>query len=306
VKHLHPLRGFLTVGWLVLVALAGIASAKDWPEGYVVYENTQSPDAHYGILVPTPAAWENDGSLAEKNYFADLKAHRLLGRISGADYFANQNHRGLKAVWPKDSSWCVVQYDDRFGFATIAIFEPKGSKFVQTDIGQRIQTALANALKSKGDRDAESGGDALPYYRFDGGKVLVRAASTTDPKEMDPKQARYGFFRGTYDVPAKKWLSSEGRRLTFEDYQRTDTALGDFDEDLAHTEYPSAESKLQSFDDKMNDVYGFLRTVLPPARFATVKKEQIEWLQKRDAAPAIEDKCKLLQARIKALQDLLW
>jgi uncharacterized protein YecT (DUF1311 family) len=55
----------------------------------------------------------------------------------------------------------------------------------------------------------------------------------------------------------------------------------------------------------MNQVYGFVRTILPPARFATVKKEQIEWLKKRDAA-SLEEKSKLTQERVKTLQELLW
>jgi len=49
-----------------------------------------------------------------------------------------------------------------------------------------------------------------------------------------------------------------------------------------------------------------VRLVLPPARFAAIKKEQIEWLKKREANTSIEEKCKLMEARIKALQELLW
>ena len=56
----------------------------------------------------------------------------------------------------------------------------------------------------------------------------------------------------------------------------------------------------------MNGVYGFVRAILPPARFATVKKEQIEWLKKRDAAVSLAEKSKLIQERIKTLQELLW
>jgi len=66
--------------------------AEDWPEGYEVYDNTQSADERYGILVPTVDKAEADDSASQKNYFADLKNHRLLGKIAGADYFAGQNH----------------------------------------------------------------------------------------------------------------------------------------------------------------------------------------------------------------------
>lgn len=40
----------------------------------------------------------------------------------------------------------------------------------------------------------------------------------------------------------------------------------------------------------MNDVYQAMRAVLPPDRFAKVKREQIVWLKSRDAANSIEEK----------------
>ena len=227
---------------------------------------------------------------------------RLLGKIGGADYFEHQNHRGLKTVWADDSSWCVVQYDERFGFDSIAILEPKDTSFVQVDLTKRIKKALASAIQLTGDE----WGDAMPYYRIDAGKLLVRVTSTTDPKEMDIQHARYAFFRGTFDVHSKKWLSAGARRLNYEAYANSYTALGDIDEEMAHTTFDKDEDKLQSLDEKMNGVYGFVRTVLPPARFAAIKKEQIEWLKKRDAVSSVGEKSKLVQARIKALQDQLW
>src|SRR5437016_5305428 len=137
----------LSFAFLILALVR--APAIDWPEGYVVYENTQSPDERYGILVPTYEASETEGFLTEKNYLADLKNHRLLGKIAGADYFEHQNHRGLKTIWAEDSSWCIVQYDDRFGFDKISIIEPKGSSFIQTDIGKKIDNALGAAISVK-------------------------------------------------------------------------------------------------------------------------------------------------------------
>ena len=59
-------------------------------------------------------------------------------------------------------------------------------------------------------------------------------------------------------------------------------------------------------------VFLFLRWMLGKrtspllARFAVVKREQIEWLKKRDDATSIEEKCKMMEARIKVLQELLW
>jgi hypothetical protein len=299
-KSLHSFTASLVAGWFVLVALAGFAGAQDWPDGYVVSEDTESPDHHYGILVPTMAAWEKDETLEEVNYLADLKGHRLLGKISGADYFAHQNHRSLRASWAEDSRWCLVQYDQRFGFELIAILEPKDGKFVQTDLGKRIQKALAGAIHDV------SGGDAVTYYRFDHGKVLIRVSSTTDPKQLDVKHGRYAFFRGTYDVPSKKWFNVDARRVSFEDSEKADALFGDIDQSFVGVSFPDEKDKLESLDGSMNAIYGFLRVNLSPARFVVLKKEQIEWLKKRDAAPSTEEKCKLVQSRTKALQNLIW
>jgi len=43
----------------------------------------------------------------------------------------------------------------------------------------------------------------------------------------------------------------------------------------------------------MNNVYKAAQFILPRAGLATVKKEQTEWLRKRDAASSLEEKCKL-------------
>jgi len=46
-----------------------------------VRENSESPDGQYGILVASMDAWEKDETLEETNYLANLKNHRLMGKI---------------------------------------------------------------------------------------------------------------------------------------------------------------------------------------------------------------------------------
>jgi len=43
-----------------------------------------------------------------------------------------------------------------------------------------------------------------------------------------------------------------------------------------------------------------------PRALCRVKGEQIEWLKKRNAAPSTDKKCKLREAGIKALPELIW
>jgi len=295
---------WLSVGLILPVAKA---IAPGWPDGYVVYERTESHDGRYSILVPSMEAWEKNEALEETNYFADLKEHRLMGKVRGADYFEHQNHRALKVVWASDSTWCVVEYDDRFGFGSISIVEPKGSTFVQTDIGKRIEKVLRTAIKERS-RDSEGGGDdAVPYFRIGTDhKLQVRALLTTDPKQLDLKNCQNALFYGTFDVNSKKWLSAEARALKQEEYDGADSAFADINSQFGPTTFAKEEDRLRALDESMNGVYGVVRAILPAARFAAVKKEQIEWLKKRDVAGSTEEKCKLVQARIKELQQFVW
>jgi uncharacterized protein YecT (DUF1311 family) len=98
----------------------------------------------------------------------------------------------------------------------------------------------------------------------------------------------------------------DARSISAEQHDALETAYSDLEQDLEHTTFQNEEDKAESLDRKMNKVYGSAQFILPAARFAAVKREQIEWLKKRDAAPSTDEKCKLMEARIKALQELVW
>ena len=282
------------------------AAALDWPDGYVVYENTASPDGLYGVLVPTMEAWEQDESLSQANYLADLKIHRVLGKLDSVDYFEHQNHRSLAAYWAPDSSICVIENDARYGAESISVLQIKDSSFSQTEIGDRIQKSLDNAMKKQA-HDAEMSGDVSPYFRFGTDrKVRVRALSQNNPKQFEDVKTYYALFQGTFDVAAKKWTVTDARSISAEQDDALETAYDDLEQYLEHTTFENEESKAESLDQTLNKVYRAAQFILPLARFAAVKKEQIEWLKKRDAAPSIGEKCKLIEARIKALHELLW
>ena len=296
----------LFFGLSLNVALSETAAAVNWPDGYVVYENTASPDGRYGVLVPTMEAWEQDESLSEANYLADIKNHRVLGKIDKVDYFEHQNHRGLEVFWAPHSSVCVVENDGRYGADSISVLEINDSSFTQTEIGERIQKSLDGAMKKQA-HAPEMAGDVSPYFRFGTDrKVRVRALSQNNPKQFEDIKTYYALFQGTFDVAAKKWTVTDARSISAEQDDALETAYSDLEQDLEHTTFQNEEDKAESLDKKMNKVYSAAQFILPPARFSAVKREQIEWLKKRNAAPSTEEKCKLMEARIKALQELVW
>ena len=292
-------------GLCLNVALSETAAAVNWPDGYVVYENTASPDGHYGVLVPTMEAWEKDESLSEADYLADIKNHRVLGKIDKVEYFEHQNHRGLAVFWAPQSSICVVENDGRYGADSISVLQINDSSFAQTEIGDRIQKSLDGAMKKQA--HTEMGGYVSPYFRFGTDReVRVRALSQNNPKQFDDVKTYYALFQGTFDVGAKKWSVMDSRSISGEQEDALATAYSDLEQDLEHRTFQNEEDKAESLDQAMNKVYRAAQFILPPARFGAVKREQIEWLKKRNAAPSTEEKCKLMEARIKALQEFVW
>jgi uncharacterized protein YecT (DUF1311 family) len=250
-------------------------------------------------------AWENDESLGESNYLADLQNHRVLGKIDKVDYVEHQNHRGLAVFWAPQSSVCVIENDGRYGADSISVLEINDSSFAQTEIGDRIQKALDGVMKKQAHE--QMSGYVSPHFRFGTDrKVRVRALSGNNPKQFDEVKTYYALFQGTFDLAAKKWTVTDARSINADQDDDLQTAYGDLEEDLEHTTFENEESKAESLDQTMNNVYRAAQFILPPARFAAVKKEQIEWLKKRDAAPSVDEKCKLMEARIKALQELVW
>jgi uncharacterized protein YecT (DUF1311 family) len=304
VRYTARILAFL-FGLSLNVALSETATALDWPDGYVAYENTASPDGRYGVIVPTMEVWEKDESLSEANYLADLKNHRVLGKIAKVDYFEHQNHRGLKVFWAPQSGICVVENDGRYGADSISVLEINASSFAQTEIGDRIQKSLDGAMKKQA--HTEMGGYVSPYFRFGTDrKIRVRVLSQNNPKQFDDVKTYYALFQGTFDVGAKKFTVTDARSISAEQDDALETAYSDLEQDLEHTTFQNEEDKAESLDQTMNKVYHAAQFILPPARFAAVKIEQIEWLKKRNAAPSTDEKCKLVQARIKALQELVW
>ena len=310
----------LFFGLSLNVVLSETAAAVNWPDGYVVYENTASPDGRYGVLVPTMEAWEQDESLSEANYLADIKNHRVLGKIDKVDYFEHQNHRGLEVFWAPHSSVCIVENDGRYGADSISVLEINDSSFTQTEVGERIQKSLDGAMKRQV-HDSEMSGYVSPFFRLGTDRKLrVRALSENNPKQFDNVKTYYALFQGTYDLAAKKWTVIDARSIDAEQSDALQSAYQDnfakhmivaadpaqAPENFTGSVFSSEEEKADALDKTMNDVYQAVRYVLSANRFAKVKQEQIEWLKTRDAAHSVEEKSKLTETRIKTLQDLLW
>lgn len=276
------------------------AAESSWPEGYVIAENSQSPNERYGVLIP---GRETGADLDEEkivNKLVDLKTHQRLCVIRWARYFEGQNHHGLRVKWAPDSSWCVVTYEDRYGFGSITLVEIAGSKCIQSDLGGEIQKSM-DAVISRESHKVQTGGYGDAFFRPGPGRtVLVRGTAYTNPKGFAEEPTNHARFEGTFDLATHKWTHSSAAGL--DDWDSLTDALVDQDEPTEGTD----EEKLKWFDDRLNEVYKAVRTVLPAKRFAAIKNEQREWVKQLEAQKSAAEKIKLIRPRIAQLRDLLW
>lgn len=277
------------LGLVLLLAAASLCRADGWRKGHVVVEGTESPDGRYAILVPT----YDESSLDETvDYLVDLKSHKELGVLKGVHYWEHANHYSLSADWSEDSTWCVIDYDWRFGFSTLSVVEIDHGRLTQTDLSKKVSSGTPN-------------GECISVYlrTSEDRKVRVRAVSTTDPKSMNEKSARFGLFQGTFDVRAKRWMVEDGRPLKSAEYEALSTAYGESADSAPAAADNDTEEQL---DGRLNNAYNGLRVILPAARFAKIKAEQLAWLKTRDATKDEKERRKLVAQRLEALQDLLW
>jgi uncharacterized protein YecT (DUF1311 family) len=305
----RPTHGTLLV-LLALILTSRTVAGGDWPENYIVYKHSESPDGHYGVLVLSRhAAIEQDQTEGNTTYLANLQTRKTLGEIRGTDYFESQNHRDLQVVWAPDSSTCVLEYNGRYGFDSVFVLGLRGENFRQIDIGKHIQNTLGRLFD----------GFVNAYFRFvPDHKLKVRALSFTNPKALPDQPNDYAVFQGTFDLTVDEWVQTSAKKT--EEYDALQTAYqddslkhiivaaspADVPENLTGSVFSSEQEKFDALDKMMNDVYQAVRAVIPPDRFAQTKQEQIAWLKTRDAAQSVEEKAKLTESRIRTLQELLW
>jgi hypothetical protein len=128
--------------------------------------------------------------------------------------------------------------------------------------------------------------------------------SENSPKQFDDVKAYDALFQGTFDIESKKWTATDVRSITAEQSAALDS--GGQKSDFENRTSANENDRARSLEEQMNQVDQAAKFILPPARFAKVEPEQTGWLKKRDAAQMAEEKSKLTEGRVRALQDLLW
>ena len=86
-------------------------------------------------------------------------------------------------------------------------------------------------------------------------------------------------FQGTFDVAAKKWIVTDARPINAEQDDVLSSVYSD-ENRISSTGPSNEESEAVLLEETMNSVYRAVQFILPPGRFAAVKRAQIEWLKK--------------------------
>ncbi len=297
---------------LVLPILSGIAIAaasatssfaEDWPKDYEVHEKTESPDHHYAVLVPDHEPAEN----GQVDYLADIKNHRVLGKLTGAEYFRSQNHANLWMVWSDDSKWGVLQLDGRWYFESVWVLEIAGGSFTVQDLGPRIAQTMSTALGKGADDEFRW---VQLFHAANKDRTLVTSGiARTNARGFANRKTYFAYFHSRYDARAKKWISATARPITEPEWDALNYALNYEDGDAGRDSVVTGtngdeEAHAKVLDEQLNFMYQALKFLLPPKEFATIKQEQLQWLKKRDATTG-EAKRKLVADRIDVLNKAL-
>lgn len=287
--------------------------------GLVTAEETISPNGRYAIVVPTAEAAVDKGESSE-NQLADVIGHRLLGKIPGTDYWANQNNRVLNARWAADSTWCAAVYYNRLGFDECVVIEPHGDSFRATEIGKQIHDALEAAIQKQSHDPGPDRGEGLHVRPRQERTLLVRAFATTNPKGMPGDKTYDAFLFGSYDLATNKWTKLDTRPIDPKQLNMISSAFHSVDGELVrliprNAPWPahfngevatSEQERAKVLDRLLNETYAAVRFVTPSARFARIKQEQKAWLASWVQEKSQPEKNAMTDARVHQLRAILW
>jgi len=287
---------------LLLFALLAVhLTAGEWPEHYIVAEDSRSPDGRYGILIRSNEddglpfdedAWE---ATLKTNYIADFQAHSVVARVNNAYYAQGANHRNLEVRWAPDASWCLAIYEARFGIFSVQLLLPSRNGVEQVALGELVVQACSEKVP-----DAELSFDCRQTSL---GRLVVCSSGTNNPKGFEDRQTRYVCFRGSFDLATRHWLKAEAKEVTIAEYEAVSMQEVKVQE-VSENEMP--QEMAERLDERLNRVYRALRVFLPRESFNVLRQEQRVWLSETEKVKEVETRNQRVEARVVELERRFW
>ena len=201
---------------------------KEYASKYLVASSTLSPDKQMAVIYPRDAEDEK-----ARDYLVALKPFKILAPLAtDYAYFAHQSHGGISAEWSKDSSVALVILESKWGPGDVFLYEIHDGKVSRaTDLLKKISDLLRpdyeqvkpepynDVFPFVFDDDMLSGGEAdssqsVRQCALDGAQqVRVKAAATTDPKQIGGIKAWDAKFDGVWNIPQAKFTAEKVTRV---------------------------------------------------------------------------------------------
>lgn len=224
-----------------------------------ILEDTKSPQERYAV------GREVGGDLdLMGNYFVDLQRKECVELKTDRPYFPRENHAFLGVFYGK--GWCLVQNQKRFATENLYLIKLGREKMEVADIMPRLEKAVRLLLEEK--RPLYAKGMSISYPNSEWDDVYEQPVFYKDRIRI---QFHADLPKSGYDqVSGWVTVSLPGGAVTkVECNAKRDNPYLD-------------DPAVAKADKELNEVYGVLMKQLPPARAATLKKEQLAWIDGKD------------------------
>jgi uncharacterized protein YecT (DUF1311 family) len=251
---------------------------------------------------------EGDSNYDVINCVIDLPQKKILELPF--DYWPDQNRRSLGVFWSSEISgrrYCLVQYEARFETEKLSLIKIEKSGMSQMDLVNRLEKVVRKTLQERMPFIFKKFAISYPESDWDdvGYAPAFHAISVDIPFTANLPKSSFDRVTGTVTVHLP-----EGNVMKVACDTPGDDPFYD-------------DAKLAKADLELNAIYAELQKQLNPKELAVLKKEELEWIEKRNSImgdyPLVgnevnpsqfrknrnEDLCKSTQERIAELQKFL-
>jgi hypothetical protein len=200
---------------------------KEYAGKYLIASSTLSPDKNMAVIYPK----DGDDEKA-RDYLVALKPFKILAPLATEyPYFAHQSHGGIRADWSRDNSVALVTLESKWGPGDVFLYEIRDGKVARTtDLLKKISELLQpdyDQVKPEPyndnfpfifDDDMLGGGESdssqpVRQCVLDGAQqVKIKAAATSDPKQIGGIKAWDAKFEGVWDISQAKFTAEKVTR----------------------------------------------------------------------------------------------
>ena len=161
----------LIASFALMLGALDVGRSIELPKGYIIAEDSISPDGRYGVSVPLTQAIIDDIVKDPVNNLVEVSSGRTIARMVGNPGFTKQNHGGIMpSIWSPDSSLLLWHVDGKwFPDALTLIKLEDGRVAWQVDLLAKSQRAILARTKeakpelyARAKKENEGSGSAYP------------------------------------------------------------------------------------------------------------------------------------------------